>query len=486
MLILVGLYFLVNLGLAIYSTHVLLLGILFVLRERRRGEPMPSYPGGSLTAYPTVTVQLPIFNEARVVERLLAAVAALDWPADRLEIQVLDDSTDDTKDLAAHWVAYHQQRGVPIVHLHRTDRSGYKAGALTAGLEQARGEFIALFDADFVPQPDFLLRLMPWLLDDSRRAFVQARWGHLNRNYSLITRLQSVVLDGHFYIDQNVRYWAGLTMHFNGTAGIWRKAAIDDCQGWHHDTLCEDLDLSYRAVLRGWKPCFLVDVVVPAELSPQLQAFRQQQFRWAKGATQCLKKLWPTILRSGLPWWKKLIALVHISGHTINILLMLQVLLGPWVGLCLRPQDMLPLALLGMWNTWSFVFFYVLVLRKIDPTHWRRSAWLDFPLLMLLGVGLSVNNCLALWEGWLGIGGNVFRRTPKFNVVRPGDTWKTSRYRLPVGQTAWIELLMAGYALAGAYLLWSSGAYFLVPLSIFFGLGFLCMACLTLTEAGKR
>jgi len=339
------LYFASQIGLLIYSLHFFLLAILFLIRERQvrqKGLVVPS-----LREYPKVTVQLPIFNEARVVERLFEAAVNIRWPADQLEIQVLDDSTDNTKDLAAHWVEHHRQKGANIVHLHRTDRRGYKAGALHAGTAVASGEFIAVFDADFLPQPEFLEQLMPYLLEDPKRAFIQARWGHLNKNYSLVTRLQSIVIDSHFVIDQCVRAWAGFPMHFNGTAGIWRRAAVEDCS-WQSDTLCEDLDLSYRAYMRGWKPCFNVDVVVPAELSPQLQAFRQQQFRWAKGSAQVLRKLLPELLASHLPWWQKALALVHISGYSINALLLLQLFLGPWAAATMQPQDAIHLGLLGI------------------------------------------------------------------------------------------------------------------------------------------
>lgn len=476
---LVWIYLLLNFVLCVYSAQVVILGILSIVKDRwGRNQPAPP----DLAHYPQVTVQLPIYNEARVVQRLLAAAAALDWPGDRLQIQVLDDSTDETRDLAAYWVDHHQRQGVPIVHLHRQDRVGYKAGALHAGIHQSTGEFIAIFDADFVPEPDFLQRLLPTMLEDRRLAFVQARWGHLNKNYSVVTLLQSVVIDSHFFIDQSVRYWAGLTMHFNGTAGIWRKAAILDCHGWHHDTLCEDLDLSFRALVRGWKPGFVLDVVVPAELSPQLQAFRQQQFRWAKGSAQCLKKLAPLLLASRLPWWKKVLALVHISGYAMNLLVLMQVLLGPWVGLELRTQDLVPLALLGLWNTWSFVFVYWLALRKGNPTNWRSCMLQVMPLLLLFGVGMSFNNSLALFQGVSGLGGNVFRRTPKFNVVRSADTWKDHVYRLPMSWMVWLELALGGYALAGAWLLFCHKAYFLIPLSCFYGLGFLVMSWASLSE----
>ena len=275
--------------------------------------------------------------------------------------------------------------------------------------------------------------------------------------------------------------------HFNGTAGIWRRAAIEDCEGWQHDTLCEDLDLSYRALLRGWKPGYAVDVVVPAELSPQLQAFRQQQFRWAKGSTQCVKKLAPQVLESKtMPWWKKGFALVHISGYTIHVLFMLQVLLGPWAGLGLRPQDLGPLSALGATSALTFVFFYVLVLREIDPSGWRRTASRDFPVLMLLVVGICVNTCLALLEGWTGWGSNAFQRTPKFNVLHKGDRWKDSRYRLPISPTALVEVGLGLYSLAGAYLLYQAHCYFLVPQSCYFGLGFLSMACFSLQDLPGR
>ncbi|MBI1878794.1 MAG: glycosyltransferase, partial [Chloroflexi bacterium] len=307
--ILIAIYIITAVWLAIYAFNAWVLTALF-LKHRRTLLWFP--PLEARSKLPSVTVQLPIFNEALVVERLIDAIARLDYPAHLLQIQVLDDSTDETSEIALARVVEHRRLGLNIELLHRSDRTGFKAGALKNGLETATGEFIAIFDADFVPEPDFLKRTVPHLAANPQLGFVQTRWGHLNRHYSYLTATQALAMDGHFGVEQTARNRSGLMMGFNGTAGVWRRACIETAGGWQGDTIAEDLDLSYRAQLSGWSCLFLPDVVAPAEIPPQLAAFKRQQFRWAKGSIQCLKKLGWQVCRASLPWPVKIQALIHL------------------------------------------------------------------------------------------------------------------------------------------------------------------------------
>jgi cellulose synthase/poly-beta-1,6-N-acetylglucosamine synthase-like glycosyltransferase len=309
-------YFFVLCILGIYGWHRYYIVYLYTkYRDRVPGPPPP------VSDWPVVTVQLPIYNEMYVVDRLIEAVCDLDYPKDRLEIQVLDDSTDETRDRAEMAVQRQLARGFDIKYLHRTDRTGYKAGALEAGMKVARGEYIAIFDADFVPTADFLERTVGHLVHDPGLAVVQARWGHLNDEYSLLTRVQAVLLDGHFVLEHGARNRSGCFFNFNGTAGIWRRAAIADAGGWQHDTLTEDLDLSYRAQMRGWRFMFLPDLLTPAEVPVEMNAFKTQQHRWAKGSIQTCRKILPLLLQSNLPFPVKVEAFFHLTAN-INYLLM--------------------------------------------------------------------------------------------------------------------------------------------------------------------
>ncbi|NIO72790.1 MAG: glycosyltransferase, partial [Anaerolineae bacterium] len=307
--------------LSLYGFNSLVLTWLY-LRHRHDPIPVPSPPD----EWPHVTVQLPIYNELHTVERLLNAAAGLDYPRDRLEIQVLDDSTDATSRVAARTVALLRRQGIDVIHISRPDRTGFKAGALAAGLAEAKGELIAIFDADFLPPPDFLQRVVPHFADPIVGC-VQTRWGHLNRDYSLFTQAQALGVDGHFVVEQTARSRAGLFINFNGTAGIWRRTCIGDAGGWQGDTLTEDLDLSYRAQLRGWQIGYVPDVVVPAELPAQISGFKRQQARWAQGSIQTALKLLGPLLRSDQPWSVKLEGVVHLTGYLVHPLMLLVVLL---------------------------------------------------------------------------------------------------------------------------------------------------------------
>ncbi|MEW6282042.1 MAG: glycosyltransferase [Candidatus Eremiobacterota bacterium] len=470
----------VNALLALYACHILLLTGLFLLRQRLRQAGRGGPP--TLNTFPRVTVQLPLYNEASVVVRLLLAVAALDYPRDRLQIQVLDDSTDQTTEIALATVRQLREGGVDIELVRRPDRNGFKAGAMAHGLQTATGEFVAVFDADFVPAPDFLQRLLPELLADPGLAFVQARWGHLNRDYSAITRMQSLAIDSHFVVDQVVRHWAGFPMHFNGTGGIWRRTAIEQSGGWQADTLCEDLDLSYRAILQGWKPGYMPEVVVPAELSPQLTAFKQQQFRWARGSIQCTRKLLGPIWRSSLVWWKKILATLHLSGYMINPLVLALVLLTPLFALAQGPaMDLGPLWIVSVFAL-SFPLFYAAALRSVYPS-WLLCVLTELPILLLVGCGMALNNSLAILAAVRSNAVSRFERTPKFNVVRAADRWREHPYRLPVQGLVLAEVGLCLYSLAGCWLVATWGPWLMVPATLYYAASFGVLAGLGIWEA---
>ena len=415
-IVILALYFAVLGVLAAYGVHRLALALAV---RRGLGKPAPEASG----SWPRVTVQLPVFNEKFVAERLIDAVCSLDYPAHLLEIQVLDDSTDGTRELVRRRVEHHRSRGLEVHHLHRTDRVGYKAGALASGLDVARGELVAVFDADFVPPADFLRRAVPHFADPTI-GMVQARWGHLNRRSSLLTKVQAILLDAHFVIEHAVRERLGCLFNFNGTAGIWRRQAIEDAGGWTHDTLTEDLDLSYRAQLAGWRFRYVGDLVVPAELPADINAYKSQQHRWAKGSVQTARKLLPTVLRSSLPLRAKLEAFVHLtSNFTYPLMLALSLLIFPAMVLRRGEESWrlyafdLPLFTAA---TLSVVVFFLVSQHRGRSGEGAGSVstgrcLAQMPALMALGIGLSVINTTAVWAGLRERGG-VFHRTPKYRL----------------------------------------------------------------------
>ncbi|HEY7113436.1 MAG TPA: cellulose synthase family protein [Thermoanaerobaculia bacterium] len=410
--------------LAAYGAHRVLIVSLYY--RHRSAAPRR---GDALDPPPRVTVQLPIFNEVYVVERLIAAAAALDYPKDRLEIQILDDSTDDTRDIARETARRLAARGHDVAHLSRARRDGFKAGALQAGLEHARGEYLAIFDADFVPAPDFLRRALPHFADPGV-GLVQARWDHLNRDFSLLTRIQSILLDGHFVIEHTARHRSGRFFNFNGTAGIWRRRCIEEAGGWQSDTLTEDLDVSYRAQLAGWRFVYLPDLAVPAELPVDVNGFKTQQHRWAKGSIQTGRKLLPEILRSAHPWKVKAEALVHLTGNFSHVLVvLLALLLVPAILIRERIGWQRLIALdfpLFFGATFSFAAFYVASQREIGR-GWTRTLS-AMPFLMSLGIGLSLNNARAVLEGLFSSAGD-FARTPKYRIEGSAGHWRDKKYR---------------------------------------------------------
>lgn len=428
---------------------------------------------------PTVTVQLPLFNEATVVERLLDAVARFDYPRDRLEIQVLDDSTDETEPLARRKVAELREQGVDAVYLRRSNRVGYKAGALEFGLQQAKGEFVAIFDADFVPQPDFL-RAVIGDFRDPKVGMVQTRWAHLNRDESLLTSVQALMLDGHHLVENRARFGSGCMFNFSGTGGVWRATAIADAGGWQHDTLTEDLDLSYRAQLRGWRFIYREDVVTPAELPAEMSAFRAQQYRWAKGTVQTARKLLGRVLSAPLTLSQRIEASFHMLPHfAYPLTLLLSILLLP--ALIVLPvtdgRTMLVIDLpLCMGATGSLVTFYSMAETAQGRTVWQALKRL--PALIALGAGLSPHLTRAVADG-MGTMAGEFVRTPKRGAVA-GRYWQYAR--LPLLE---IGLCLVSFASIIASI--ETRHWFATPFAFLFTMGYGVVAWLVASEQlGQR
>ncbi|PYS94716.1 MAG: glycosyl transferase family 2 [Acidobacteria bacterium] len=480
----VSLYLATLLVLSLYGCHRLYLLNLHLRqapgRDRRR---LPGPDG-----LPRVTVQLPIYNERYVVARLIRAACALEYPRDRLEIQVLDDSSDETSRIAAREIEAMRRSGMPIVHLRRGHREGFKAGALADGLRSARGDLVAIFDADFVPPPRFLLDLVHHF-EDPRVGMVQARWGHLNRDFSLLTRVQSIFLDGHFIIEHAARHGAGLFFNFNGTAGVWRRSCIESAGGWRSDTLTEDLDLSYRAQILGWRFVFDAGVVAPAELPATMDAFRSQQHRWARGSIQTGLKLLPRLLRARLPVPVKVEAFFHLSSNGAYVLmLLLALLIVPAMvarrGMGIRALLLVDLPLFLM-STGSVSAFYLCAQRRLGR-GWRSSL-ASLPFVMALGIGLALNNSRAVLGALAGRRAE-FVRTPKYSLNGAGGDWRGKAYRarrarlLPA-----LEILFGLYfTAAGAYAI-LTGMYASLPFLVLFQTGFLYASLLSLFQGlGRR
>jgi cellulose synthase/poly-beta-1,6-N-acetylglucosamine synthase-like glycosyltransferase len=470
-------YFFVLIILAIYGWHRYYLVYLY-MKHRDNG---PSATA-ALDPTPVVTIQLPLYNEMYVADRLIEAVCRIEYPRDRLEIQVLDDSTDETVSIAELAVRRFAAQGVDIKYHHRADRSGYKAGALEAGLKAARGEFIAIFDADFIPSSDFLTRLMPHFANP-RVGMVQARWGHINQDYSLLTKIQSILLDGHFVLEHGGRNRSGRFFNFNGTAGAWRRAAIDDAGGWQHDTLTEDLDLSYRAQLRGWQFVFLSDLIAPAEVPVEMNAFKSQQFRWAKGSVQTCCKLLPRILRADLPLGVKAEAFFHLTANfNYPLLCILSVLMFPsmvirynmgWYEMLLIDVPLFFAA------TFSVCNFYMVCQREIHRDWLARVKYL--PFLMSIGIGLSINNTRAMLEGVFNKQ-SEFMRTPKYHIEGNADEWVGKKYRQTVAVQPLIELALGLYFTSTVFYALANQIYGTVPFLVLFQIGFLYTGLLSIIQ----
>ncbi len=427
--------------LAIYGVHRYHLVFLYLKNKHKVATPKSKFE-----TLPRVTVQLPIFNEQYVIERLIESACRIRYPKELLEIQVLDDSTDGTIEIAAAVVEQYKALGFQIEHIHRTNRNGFKAGALENGLKLAKGEFIAIFDADFLPAENFLEDVVHHFTDE-QVGMVQVRWGHINRDYSLLTQVESVMLDGHFIIEHGGRHLSGRFFNFNGTAGIWRREAIKTAGGWEHDTLTEDTDLSYRAQLAGWKFVYRPDIVCPAELPVEMNSFKTQQSRWAKGLVQTGIKLLPRILKSDLPLKIKVEAFFHLTANiAYPLMIVMSLLLLPAMIVRFNQGWFQVLYIdLPLWllSTASVSTFYLVAQKELYPDWRKRLVYL--PFLMALGIGLSIVNSKAVMEAIFGIKSS-FVRTPKYRIVNKKDRWFTRKnYLRRTGALPALELLFGLY-----------------------------------------
>jgi cellulose synthase/poly-beta-1,6-N-acetylglucosamine synthase-like glycosyltransferase len=470
-------YFIVLLGLSLYGLHRYVIVYLFLKNRKKVPRPQATFD-----ALPRVTVQLPIFNELYVVERLLKSVAALEYPRELLQVQVLDDSTDETTKIAEAQIAELKAGGLDIELIHRTDRSGFKAGALENGMKTCTGEYILILDADFVPEPEMLQKTIHFFTDP-QVGMIQTRWGHLNRTYSLLTRVQAMFLDGHLLLEQTARSRAGRFFNFNGTAGLWRRACIENAGGWQHDTLTEDLDLSYRAQLNGWRFVFLADLVTPAELPVDMNGFKSQQHRWTKGSIQTCIKLLPTVWKARLPLLVKLEATAHLTSNYAYLLLFcLCVLMYPGMGAALPDWSRSTLLNVAIFIAGSMpaVVFYLVSQRELHPRSWTREI-LCLPALLALGIGLAVNNARAVLEAMIGHQ-SEFTRTPKYGIERKTQTWKKSRYIPLKTVLPFVELAFAAYF--GYFLLYAiAGQQWLsIPFLVLFQAGFSYVALCSIAQ----
>lgn len=464
-------YIPVVIGLSLFGLHRWSMVYLFWKNWRR-----PPVPLARLEELPLVTVQLPIFNELHVVRRLVESVARLDWPREKLQIQILDDSTDETQDICKEELARLLAEGFDAELIHRVDRTGFKAGALEEAMPRVKGDYIYILDADFVPPVDVLHRLVHFF-SDPKVALVQSRWGHINRDYSLLTKIQAMFLDGHLVVEQVARSRSGRFFNFNGTGGMWRKQAIVDGGGWEHDTLTEDLDLSYRVQMKGWQFIYLNDVVTPAELPVDMNGFKTQQFRWTKGSVQCCMKLFGTVWRSEEPWWRKVEATAHLCTNFAYLLLIFLCFLI-WPG-----TDRGLTELLGDARTWvvdvpvfvltaiSVGLFYITGQMGAHPKGWA-SKIIYLPGALALGIGLAVNSTRAIIEALMRKE-SPFVRTPKFGVEKKGDMQRTkAKYTSLKSIGVGMEVLLAIYfTLVTIYGIWEN-RWLSVPFYLLFMFGF--------------
>jgi cellulose synthase/poly-beta-1,6-N-acetylglucosamine synthase-like glycosyltransferase len=462
-------YFAVMIVLAVYGVHRYTLCYLYFKHRKNHSTDPPK----RFEELPRVTIQLPIFNEQFVIDRLVEAVCKIDYPKDRLEIQVLDDSTDETREVASNIVERYASLGHPIAYIHRTNRHGFKAGALDAGLKVAQGEFIAIFDADFVPPPDWLMRVIHHFAEPDV-GMVQTRWTHLNRDYSLLTRIEAILLDGHFILEHGARSRTGDFFNFNGTAGMWRRQAITDGGGWQHDTLTEDTDLSYRSQMAGWRFKYLPDVECPSELPIEMTAFKTQQARWAKGLIQTSIKMLPKIFKSNVPRRIKIEAVYHLTANlSYPLMIVMTALLIPAM-ICRFYQGWFQMLLIDVplftASSASIAVFYLASQRELYPKTWMKT-FLYLPFLMALGIGLTVTNSKAVMEALFGIK-SAFVRTPKYRVAQKGEKSQAAKYRKRLKLTPWIELIIGCYFLLAIIYTFSNQNYFTAPFLILFVIGY--------------
>lgn len=476
-------YVLAFLFLCTFGLHRYYLVYLYKRLKSKTREPDQNFE-----KLPRVTVQLPVFNEMYVVERLIKSVCEIEYPSDLLEIQVLDDSTDETYDIARNCVEKYKKLGFDIHHIHRKDRTGYKAGALNNGLNISKGEFLAVFDADFMPPRDFLHKTINYFTND-KVGVVQTRWGHENLDYSLLTRAQSILLDGHFIVEQTVRFNKGLFFNFNGTAGIIRKECIRSAGGWQHDTLTEDLDLSYRAQLKGWKLVYCRNVISNAELPVDMNAFKTQQHRWAKGGAQTAKKLLLNIFRNDkIPLRSKIESAFHLLGNFSYLFLVVLVTLMLPMGYFWSSIGWEKVFLINVFaitaGTLSIYRFYILA---VSEAH-GRNAWKYYkyiPLAIGLGTGIAVNNSKAVLEAVFGKI-SEFKRTPKYALAGKKDNWKAKSYITAKDLTTSVELSLGViftfqtiYAVYNGFLAW-------IPFLLIIQFGFVFTALLSIKHSHRK
>jgi len=471
-------YFIVLIILAVYGMHRYWL--VYDYYKYRKNVPGPP---PAVTEWPGVTVQLPIFNERYVIERLVEAVSRFDYPHELLDVQVLDDSTDETCQVARACVERHAAQGLPISYIHRTNREGFKAGALENGLQTARGEFIAIFDADFIPEADFLRRTVPYFQDPAI-GMAQTRWTYLNRDYSLLTQVETILLDGHFVVEHGARARRGTFFNFNGTAGVWRRTAIDSAGGWEHDTLTEDTDLSYRAQLKGWKFLYLPNVECASELPVDMNGFKAQQARWAKGLMQTAKKILPQVFRSNAPWHVKSEAFFHLTANiSYPLMVLFSAMLLPamivrfyqgWFQMLLID---LPLFLA---STCSISSFYLVAQKELRPKTWWRT-FLYMPFVMATGIGISIRNARAVLEAIFGVKSD-FARTPKFKIESKQDTFVAKKYRNKAGWMPYAEILLGMYFACTVVYAISNQNFATIPFLLLFVWGYLYTGCMSLGQ----
>jgi cellulose synthase/poly-beta-1,6-N-acetylglucosamine synthase-like glycosyltransferase len=482
------LYFSILSVLAVYGAYRIKQVVDFWRYRRLQPAPKARFDESDL---PVITIQLPLFNEMYVVERLLAAVTAIDYPREKLEIQVLDDSTDETVPLARSTVGRYRREGFDIHYLHRTDRTGFKAGALEAGTKQAKGELLAIFDADFVPKPDCLRKLVHFFTDPTVGC-AQMRWSHINGRFNLLTRLQTIMLDGHFVVEQTVRNRTGGFFNFNGTAGIWRRRAIELSGGWQHDTLTEDTDLSFRAQLMGWRFVYLLDEDAPSEIPVEINAFKAQQRRWAKGVMQVGLKLYPRIWRAPLPLRVKAEMFFRLTGNISYPLMIVASFLQFPLLLVRYNQGFYNMMLFDVpllfFSTVSVVLFYGSAVWYLDEKGARKGRLLHLPLVMAVGIGLAFSNARAVLEALFGVK-TEFVRTPKYRVETDGDaTWKAKKYKRKKGLLPLLELGFAAYFLCAMLYALHMAMYGTLPFLFlfFFGYGYIGLMSLLQTSSVKR
>ncbi len=487
-------YGLILLLLSIFGAHRYHTLYLFLKYSKRKIQPKSIFK-----TLPKVTVQLPTFNEQYVVERLINTITQLDYPKKKLEIQVLDDSTDETSIIAERICTLKRRQGYNIKYIHRNDRTGFKAGALENGLKCTDSEFIAVFDADFLPTPDFLQKTIHYFTDPEI-GMVQARWDHINRHYSLLTECQSILLDGHFMIEHTARNRSGRFFNFNGTAGIWRRQAIIDGGGWQHDTITEDLDLSYRSQIKGWKFVYLPDVTVPAELPIEIAAFKAQQFRWAKGSIQVFKKLYKIILHSQLPLKVKLESFLHLGANFAYLLMVFLTLLMPvalwvryWGGFKKFAYLDIPIFLLATVSVIIFYYYTELVILYHNKNVFasKLKPLLYLPMVLAVGIGLSINNSKAVIEALLNKKSD-FNRTPKYNVIAKSRIHALehlknilqNKYSLrSTNIVSIIEFILGLYMSLVVYFAFVKNLYISIPLIMLFQIGYLYTSLFTIINS---